>query len=112
MIQSNIIHNSYLNKVKKLLFLGSSLFIQNYLNNLFLNSLLTAPLELTNEPYAIAKLLNKMCDAYRYQYGCNFISAMPTNMYGPNDNYDLSTCHVLPALIRKFYEAKIISMKL
>ena len=108
MIQSNIIHNSYLNKVKKLLFLGSSCIYPKLSKQpISEDSLLTAPLELTNEPYAIAKIAGiKMCDAYRYQYGCNFISAMPTNMYGPNDNYDLSTCHVLPALIRKFYEAK------
>ena len=108
MIQSNIIHNSFLNKVKKLLFLGSSCIYPKLSKQpISEDSLLTAPLELTNEPYAIAKIAGiKMCDAYRYQYGCNFISAMPTNMYGPNDNYDLSTCHVLPALIRKFYEAK------
>ena len=108
MIQSNIIHNSYLNKVKKLLFLGSSCIYPKLSKQpISEDSLLTAPLELTNEPYAIAKIAGiKMCDAYRYQYGCNFISAMPTNMYGPNDNYDLSTCHVLPALIRKFYEAR------
>ena len=108
MIQSNIIHNSYLNKVKKLLFLGSSCIYPKLSKQpISEDSLLTSPLELTNEPYAIAKIAGiKMCDAYRYQYGCNFISAMPTNMYGPNDNYDLSTCHVLPALIRKFYEAK------
>ena len=108
MIQSNIIHNSFLNKVKKLLFLGSSCIYPKLSKQpISEDSLLTAPLELTNEPYAIAKIAGiKMCDAYRYQYGCNFISAMPTNMYGPNDNYDLSTCHVLPALIRKFYEAR------
>lgn len=103
MIQSNIIHNSYLIRVKKLLFLGSSCIYPKLAPQpLKEEYLLTGELEPTNEPYAIAKIAGiKMCDAYRDQYGCNFISAMPTNLYGPNDNYNLETSHVLPALIRK-----------
>lgn len=109
MIQSNVIHQSYLNKVKKLLFLGSSCIYPKLAPQpLKEEYLLTGPLEPTNEPYAIAKIAGiKMCDAYRDQYGCNFISVMPTNLYGPNDNYDLQNSHVLPALIRKMHEAKI-----
>jgi len=109
MIQSNIIHNSYLNKVKKLMFLGSScIYPKMAPQPLKEEYLLTGVLEQTNEPYAIAKIAGiKMCDAYRAQYGCNFISVMPTNLYGPNDNYDLNNSHVLPALIRKFHTAKI-----
>ncbi|MCU0376104.1 MAG: GDP-L-fucose synthase [Chitinophagaceae bacterium] len=109
MIQSNIIHQSYIYGVKKLLFLGSScIYPKMAPQPLKEEHLLTGLLEATNEPYAIAKIAGiKMCDAYRAQYGCNFISAMPTNLYGPNDNYDLQKSHVLPALIRKFYEAKI-----
>lgn len=109
MIQSNIIHHSYLAKVKKLLFLGSSCIYPKLAPQpLKEEYLLTGLLEPTNEPYAIAKIAGiKMCDAYRSQYGCNFISAMPTNLYGPNDNYDLKNSHVLPALIRKFHEAKV-----
>lgn len=109
MIQSNIIHQSWKNGVTKLLFLGSSCIYPKLAPQpLKEEYLLTGLLENTNEPYAIAKIAGiKMCDAYRSQYGCNFISAMPTNMYGPNDNYDLNTSHVLPALIRKFHEAKI-----
>lgn len=109
MIQSNIIHHSYLNNVKKLLFLGSScIYPKHAPQPLKEEYLLTGELEPTNEPYAIAKIAGiKMCDAYRSQYGCNFISAMPTNLYGPNDNYDLQNSHVLPALIRKFHEAKM-----
>jgi GDP-L-fucose synthase len=109
MIQSNVIHNSYLNKVKKLMFLGSScIYPKMAPQPLKEEYLLTGLLEPTNEPYAIAKIAGiKMCDAYRSQYGCNFISVMPTNLYGPNDNYDLNNSHVLPALIRKFHEAKI-----
>lgn len=109
MIQSNIIHASYVNKVKKLLFLGSSCIYPKLAPQpLKEEYLLTGLLEHTNEPYAIAKIAGiKMCDAYRSQYGCNFISAMPTNLYGPNDNYDLQKSHVLPALIRKFHEAKM-----
>lgn len=109
MIQSNIIHQSYIYGVKKLLFLGSScIYPKMAPQPLKEEYLLTGLLEGTNEPYAIAKIAGiKMCDAYRAQYGCNFISAMPTNLYGPNDNFDLQKSHVLPALIRKFYEAKL-----
>ena len=108
MIQNNIIHESFRNEVKKLMFLGSSCIYPKLAPQpLREESLLTGELEYTNEPYAIAKIAGiKMCDAYRAQYGCNFISVMPTNLYGPNDNYDLTTSHVLPALIRKFHEAK------
>jgi len=109
MIQSNIIENSYRQGIKKLLFLGSSCIYPKLapqpLNEEYL---LTGLLEPTNEPYAIAKIAGiKMCDAYRSQYGCNFISVMPTNLYGLNDNYDLKKSHVLPALIRKIHEAKV-----
>ena len=109
MIQNNVIHQAYVNGVKKLLFLGSScIYPKHAPQPLKEEYLLTGELEPTNEPYAIAKIAGiKMCDAYRDQYGCNFISAMPTNLYGPNDNYDLKTSHVLPALIRKFHEAKL-----
>lgn len=108
MIQNNIIHNAYLQGVEKLLFLGSSCIYPKLAPQpLTEDALLTGLLEPTNEPYAIAKIAGiKMCDAYRAQYGCNFISAMPTNLYGPNDNYDLQNSHVLPALLRKFIEAK------
>jgi len=108
-IQSNIIHASYLYHVKKLLFLGSSCIYPKLAPQpLKEEYLLTGTLEPTNEPYAIAKISGiKMCEAYRDQYGCNFISAMPTNLYGPNDNYDLVTSHVLPAIIRKVHEAHI-----
>lgn len=108
MIQNNIIHASYKNDVKKLMFLGSSCIYPKFAGQpLQEDSLLTGLLEPTNEPYAIAKIAGiKMCDAYRAQYGCNFISVMPTNLYGPNDNYDLQNSHVLPALIRKFHVAK------
>ena len=108
MIEANVIHSSYENKVKKLLFLGSSCIYPKLAPQpLKEEYLLTGLLEHTNEPYAIAKISGvKMCDAYRAQYGCNFISAMPTNLYGPNDNYDLEKSHVLPALLRKFHEAK------
>lgn len=107
-IQNNVIHSAYLNKVKKLMFLGSSCIYPKLAEQpLKENYLLTGLLEPTNEPYAIAKIAGiKMCEAYRDQYGCNFISVMPTNLYGPNDNYDLKNSHVLPALIRKFHEAK------
>lgn len=109
MIQNNVIHTSYLQGVKKLLFLGSSCIYPKLAPQpLKEEYLLTGLLEPTNEPYAIAKIAGiKMCDAYREQYGCNFISVMPTNLYGPNDNYDLKNSHVLPAMIRKFHEAKI-----
>lgn len=108
-IQNNIIHNSYLTGVKKLMFLGSScIYPKMAPQPLKEDYLLTGPLEYTNEPYAIAKITGiKMCENYRKQYGCNFISAMPTNLYGPNDNYDLNNSHVLPAMIRKFHEAKV-----
>ena len=108
MIEANIIHASYLHKVKKLLFLGSSCIYPKLAPQpLREDYLLTGLLEPTNEPYAIAKIAGiKLCDAYRNQYGCNFISAMPTNLYGPNDNYDLKNSHVLPALLRKFHSAK------
>ena len=108
MIESNIIHQSYLNDVKKLLFLGSSCIYPKFAPQpLKEEYFLTDTLEPTNEPYAIAKIAGiKLCDAYRDQYGCNYISAMPTNLYGPNDNYDLKSSHVLPALLRKFHEAK------
>ena len=108
MIQNNVIHQSYVQNVKKLLFLGSSCIYPKLAPQpLKEEYLLTGELEPTNEPYAIAKIAGiKMCDAYRSQYGCNFISVMPTNLYGPNDNYDLKNSHVLPALIRKFHEAK------
>ncbi len=113
MIQSNVIHQSYKAGVKKLLFLGSSCIYPALAPQpLKEEYLLTGLLEPTNEPYAIAKIAGiKMCDAYRSQYGCNFISAMPTNLYGPNDNYDLQTSHVIPALLRKFHDAKQKSEK-
>jgi len=108
MIQLNVIENSYRNAVKKLLFLGSSCIYPKLAPQpLKEDYLLTGLLEPTNEPYAIAKIAGiKLCDAYRNQYGSNFISVMPTNLYGPNDNYDLNNSHVLPALLRKFHEAK------
>jgi GDP-L-fucose synthase len=109
MIESNVIHAAHVYGVEKLLFLGSSCIYPKLAPQpLQEDSLLTGTLEYTNEPYAIAKIAGiKMCEAYRDQYGSNFISAMPTNLYGPNDNYDLQNSHVLPALIRKFHEAKI-----
>ena len=108
MIQNNVIHQSYVNGVKKLLFLGSScIYPKMAPQPLKEEYLLTGLLEYTNEPYAIAKIAGiKMCESYRIQYGCDFISVMPTNLYGPNDNYDLNNSHVLPALLRKFHEAK------
>ena len=108
-IQNNIIHNSYLTGVKKLLFLGSScIYPKRAPQPLKEEYLLTGLLEPTNEPYAIAKIAGiKLCDAYRDQYNCNFISVMPTNLYGYNDNYHTENSHVLPALIRKFHEAKL-----
>jgi len=108
MIQNNVIHNSHLNGVKKLLFLGSSCIYPKLAPQpLKEEYLLTGLLEETNEPYAIAKIAGiKMCESYKRQYGCNFISVMPTNMYGPNDSYNLNNSHVLPALIRKFHDAK------
>lgn len=108
-IQNNIIHQSYLNGVKKLLFLGSScVYPKNCPQPIKEEYLLTAPLEETNEPYAIAKIAGiKMCQSYNRQYGTNFIAVMPTNLYGPNDNFDPNNSHVIPALIRKFHEAKL-----
>ncbi len=108
MIQSNVIHQSYVHGVKKLMFLGSScIYPKMAPQPLKEEYLLTGLLEPTNEPYAIAKIAGiKMCESYRLQYGCDFISVMPTNLYGPNDNYDLNNSHVLPALLRKFHEAK------
>ncbi len=108
MIECNVIHQSYVNGVKKLLFLGSScIYPKNAPQPIKEEYLLTSVLEETNEPYALAKIAGlKMCENYKRQYGCNFISGMPTNLYGPNDNYDLNNSHVLPALLRKFHEAK------
>jgi GDP-L-fucose synthase len=108
MIQNNVIHAAFEQGVRKLMFLGSScIYPKMAPQPLKEEYLLTGELEATNEPYAIAKIAGiKLCDAYRQQYGCNFISVMPTNLYGPNDNYDLEKSHVLPALLRKFMEAK------
>jgi len=107
-IQSNVIHASYLHKIKKLLFLGSSCIYPKHSNQpLKEEYLLDGKLEETNKPYSVAKIAGiELCSGYRRQYGCNFISVMPTNIYGPNDNFDLQTSHVFPALIRKFCEAK------
>jgi len=107
-MEANVIHQAFETKVEKLLFLGSScIYPKMAPQPLKEDYLLTGILEPTNEPYAIAKIAGiKMCEAYKDQYGCNFISAMPTNLYGPNDNYDLNNSHVLPALLRKFHEAK------
>ena len=111
MIQNNVIHQSYVNGVKKLLFLGSTcIYPKNCPQPMKEDYLLTDTLEYTNEPYAIAKIAGiKMCESYNLQYGTNFISVMPTNLYGPNDNFDLETSHVLPALIRKMHLAKLLS---
>jgi GDP-L-fucose synthase len=111
MIQNHVIHQSYLHKVKKLLFLGSScIYPRDTWQPIREEALLTGTLETTNEPYAIAKIAGiKMCEAYHAQYGCNFISIMPTNLYGPNDNYDLEKSHVLPALIRKMHLGKCLA---
>jgi GDP-L-fucose synthase len=108
MVQNNIIHASYKTNVKKLMFLGSSCIYPKFAKQpLKEEYLLTGELEQTNEPYAIAKIAGiKMCESYHRQYGCNFISVMPTNLYGQNDNYDLNNSHVLPALIRKIHDAK------
>lgn len=108
MIQNNVIHQAYVSQTKKLMFLGSScIYPKMAPQPLKEEYLLTGLLEDTNEPYAIAKIAGiKLCESYKRQYGCNFISVMPTNMYGPNDNYNLSNSHVLPALIRKFHDAK------
>ena len=112
-IQNNIIHQSYLNGVTKLLFLGSTcIYPKNSPQPMREKYLLTSELEYTNEPYAIAKIAGiKMCESYNLQYGTNFISVMPTNLYGVNDNFDLETSHVLPALMRKIHEAKVNKKK-
>ena len=109
-VQNNVIHQSYVHKVKKLLFLGSTcIYPKNAPQPMSEDSLLTSPLEYTNEPYAIAKIAGiKMCESYNIQYGTNFISVMPTNLYGPNDNFDLEKSHVLPALIRKIHLGKCL----
>lgn len=109
MIESNIIHSAFKHKVEKLLFLGSSCIYPKFADQpITEDALLTGSLEPTNEWYALAKIAGiKLCQAYRKQYGCDFISAMPTNLYGPYDNFDLESSHVIPALIRKFHEAKI-----
>jgi GDP-L-fucose synthase len=111
MIQNNVIHQSYLSGVKKLLFLGSTcIYPKKAKQPIKENALLTDVLEYTNEPYAIAKIAGiKMCESYNIQYGTNFLSVMPTNLYGPNDNFDLEKSHVLPALIRKIHLAKLLS---
>jgi len=113
MIETNLIHSSYLYGVKKLIFLGSScIYPRDCPQPMKEEYLLTSPLEPTNEPYAVAKIAGiKMCENYYRQYGCNFFSVMPTNLYGPNDNFDLENSHVLPALIRKFHEAKVNNAK-
>lgn len=110
MIQNNVIHASYINKVKKLLFLGSTcIYPGNAPQPMPENCLLTSPLEYTNEPYAIAKIAGiKLCESYNMQYGTNYIAVMPTNLYGPNDNFNLETSHVLPAMIRKIHLAKCL----
>ncbi len=112
-IQNNVIHQSYLNGVKKLLFLGSTcIYPKEAPQPMDEESLLTSPLEYTNEPYAIAKIAGiKMCESYNLQYGTNYISVMPTNLYGINDNFDLQNSHVLPALVRKMHEAKMSGAK-
>lgn len=112
MIESNVIHSAYVNGVTKLLFLGSSCIYPKLAPQPLKETyLLTGLLEPTNEPYAIAKIAGiKLCEAYRSQYGCNFISVMPTNLYGTNDHYDLNNSHVLPALLRKFHTAKIANV--
>lgn len=109
MMECNVIHAAYQTNVKKLLFLGSSCIYPKFATQpITEDSLLTGALEPTNEPYALAKIAGlKMCDYYREQYGCDFISLMPTNLYGPNDNYDLQNSHVIPAMLRKFHEAKM-----
>tara|TARA_R100000306_G_scaffold53273_1_gene50065 strand:+ start:163 stop:1083 length:921 start_codon:yes stop_codon:yes gene_type:complete len=109
MIQNNVIHQSYVHGIEKLLFLASSCIYPKFAPQPIKEKyLLTDLLEPTNEPYAIAKIAGvKLCESYNRQYGCNFISVMPTNLYGPNDNYDLKNSHVLPALLRKFHEAKV-----
>jgi GDP-L-fucose synthase len=113
MIHATIVHASYVHNVKRLLYLGSScIYPRDCTQPITEESLLTGPLEPTNEPYAVAKISGiRLCQAYRKQYGCDFISAMPTNLYGPGDNFDLTSSHVVPALMRKFHEAKISGAK-
>ncbi|MDP1808317.1 MAG: GDP-L-fucose synthase [Actinomycetota bacterium] len=113
LIETSVIHNAYISGVKKLLFLGSScIYPKKAPQPIKEEYLLTGPLEPTNDAYALAKIAGiKMCQSYNYQYGTNFISVMPTNLYGPNDNFDLKNSHVLPALIRKFHEAKAAGAK-
>jgi GDP-L-fucose synthase len=112
-MEANVIHAAHRNGVTKLMFLGSSCIYPKMAPQPLKESyLLTGPLEPTNEPYAIAKIAGiKLCESYRRQYDCNFVSVMPTNLYGPNDNYDLQQSHVLPALLRKFHTAKVEGMK-
>jgi GDP-L-fucose synthase len=112
MIQNNVIHQSYVNNVKKLVFLGSScIYPKEAPQPMAENALLTGPLEYTNEPYAIAKIAGlKMCESYNIQYGTNFIAVMPTNLYGPNDNFNLETSHVLPAILRKIHLGKCLEI--
>ncbi len=109
MIHATVVHAAYLQNITKLLYLGSScIYPREASQPITEDQLLTSPLEPTNESYALAKIAGiKLCDSYRAQYGCNFISAMPTNLYGPNDNFDLTSSHVLPAFIRRFHEAKL-----
>lgn len=113
MIHATVVHASYVHDVRKLLYLGSScIYPREASQPITEEALLTGPLEPTNESYAIAKIAGiKLCQSYRRQYGCNFISAMPTNLYGPNDNFDLTSSHVLPAMMRKFHEAKLEGRK-
>jgi GDP-L-fucose synthase len=112
MIHATVVHASYVNNVEKLVYLGSSCIYPRLANQpMTEDQLLSGPLEPTNEPYAIAKIAGiKLCDTYREQYGCNFVSGMPTNLYGPNDNFDLESSHVLPALMRKFHDAKLMGL--
>ncbi|HRY82195.1 MAG TPA: GDP-L-fucose synthase [Candidatus Moranbacteria bacterium] len=112
-VQNNVISNAYVNKVKKLLFLGSScIYPRDSVQPIKENYFLTGPLEKTNDAYAIAKIAGiKMCQSYNKQYGTNYICVMPTNLYGPNDNFDLESSHVLPALLRKFHDAKVKNKK-
>ena len=109
MIHATVVHAAHLFETRKLLYLGSScIYPRDAAQPMREESLLSGPLEPTNEPYAVAKIAGiKLCQAYRRQYGCDFISAMPTNLYGPNDNFDLTSSHVLPALIRKFHDARL-----
>ena len=109
MIHGTVVHAAHLSGVSKLLYLGSSCIYPREADQpISEDALLTGPLEPTNEAYAIAKIAGiKLCQAYRQQYGCDFISAMPTNLYGPNDNFDLTSSHVLPALMRKFHDARV-----